>query len=42
MRKYNDILNKYELKPKRYQIIGKVTIIDTDKGKFVLKEKKKK
>lgn len=41
MRKYNDILNKYELKPKRYQIIGKVTVIDTDKGKFVLKEKKR-
>lgn len=41
MRKYSDILKKYELKPNKYQIIGKATVIDTDKGKFVLKEKKR-
>lgn len=39
MRKYNDILKKYDLKPNKFKIMGKVTVIDTDKGKFVLKEK---
>lgn len=39
MKKYNEVLKKYELKPHKYKIMGKVTIIDTDKGKFVLKEK---
>ena len=41
MRKYNELLNKYELKPNKYKIIGKVMVIETDKGKFVLKEKKR-
>ena len=39
MRKFNNILNKYSLKPCRYQVMGKVTIIDTDNGKYVIKEK---
>lgn len=39
MRKFNDILKKYDLKPHKYQIRGKVTIIETDKGNFVLKPK---
>ena len=39
MRKFNNILNKYNLKPHRYQVKGKVTIIDTDNGKYVIKEK---
>lgn len=40
MRKFNGILNKYSLKPHRYEVRGKVTIIDTDDGKYVIKEKK--
>lgn len=39
MRKFNDILNKYSLKPQRYEVKGKVTIIDTNNGKYVIKEK---
>lgn len=39
MRKYNDILNKYNIKPHRYKLIGKATLIDTDDGAFVIKEK---
>ncbi len=39
MRKFNDLLEKYDLKPLRYKMIGKITIIDTDKGSFVLKPK---
>ena len=39
MRKFNGILNKYSLKPHRYEVRGKVTIIDTDNGKYVIKEK---
>lgn len=39
MRKFGAVLSKYSLKPCRYQVIGKVTIIDTDNGKFVIKEK---
>lgn len=39
MRKFNEILNKYSLKPHRYEVRGKATIIDTDNGKYVIKEK---
>ena len=39
MRKYSDLLNKYHLKPEKYDIKGKVTIISTDNGRFVIKEK---
>ena len=39
MRKFNELLEKYDLKPLRYKMIGKVTIIDTDKGSYVLKPK---
>ena len=39
MRKFNDILTKYGLKPHRYEVKGKVTIIDTDNGKYVIKKK---
>lgn len=41
MRKFNGILNKYSLKPHRYEVRGKVTIIDTDDGKYVIKEKQR-
>lgn len=41
MRKFKDILEKYTLKPYRYEVVGKATIIDTDNGRFVIKEKKK-
>lgn len=40
MREFNDLLKKYELKPHRYTRIGKVTVIDTDEGKYVVKRKK--
>lgn len=40
MRKINDILKKYSLKPHRYIKEGNAIIVDTDKGKYVLKEKK--
>ena len=39
MRKFNDVFSKYSLKPCRYQVKGKATIIDTDNGSFVIKEK---
>lgn len=39
MRKYNQILKKYNLKPEKYDIKGKATIIYTDNGRFVIKEK---
>lgn len=42
MRKYSDLLKKYDLKLNKIQIIGKATIIDTDKGKYVLKPKNRK
>lgn len=40
MKKLNDVLKKYELKPHRYIKEGNVTIVDTDQGKYVIKEKK--
>ena len=40
MRKYKNILDKNKLKPDRYEVVGKATIIDTDYGRFVIKEKK--
>ena len=39
MRKLNEILNKYSLKPRKYEVRGKVTIIHTQKGSYVIKEK---
>lgn len=36
----NNILKKYELKPYRYQKKGKATYIDTNLGKFVVKNNK--
>lgn len=40
MRKINEVLKKYALKPHRYIKEGNVVIIDTEKGKYVIKEKK--
>lgn len=40
MQKINEVLKKHALKPHRYEKNGKATIIDTDLGRFVLKEKK--
>ena len=34
MRKYSDLFQKYDLKPNKIKIIGKATIIDTNKGKY--------
>lgn len=36
--KINEAFKKYSLVPVRYENVGKVRIIDTDKGKFVFKE----
>lgn len=33
------IIQKYHLRPFRYQIKGKITLIETNEGRFVLKEK---
>ncbi|MBS7020702.1 MAG: hypothetical protein KH135_02365 [Firmicutes bacterium] len=40
MRSLNRVLEKYEFHPTRYQMRGKVTFIDTDTGRYALKEKK--
>ena len=38
MRSIRSLLEKYEFHPTRYQMKGKVTFIDTDRGKFAIKE----
>ncbi len=38
MRNIRHILDKYELHPTRYQVKGKVTFVDTDRGQFAMKE----
>lgn len=39
MKKINDLLREYSIKPLRYTKEGKTVIIDTDDKKFVIKEK---
>ena len=39
MKKINEVLKQYSLKPHRYTKEGKATIIDTDQGRYVIKEK---
>ena len=39
MWKIKDLLNEYDLKATRYENNGKVTIIDTNQGKYVIKKK---
>jgi len=41
MKKIKEILKKYDLKPIRYQFIGKTIIVETEKGKWVLKPKER-
>lgn len=41
MRKINEVLKKYSIKPHRYIKEGKAVIVDTEQGKFVVKEKQK-
>ena len=41
MKQINDILKKYNIKPHRYTRNGKVTIVDTEMGNFVIKKNKK-
>lgn len=41
MKEINSLLRKHDLKPVRYCKKGKATVIDTRKGKFVIKEKVK-
>lgn len=38
MKKINDLLRKYSIKPYRYTKEGKITIIDTTNNKYVIKE----
>ena len=38
MNNLKDVLAKYDIKPRGYEFIGKVKVIDTDKGKLVYKE----
>lgn len=40
MKPLNNLLKKYDLKPNCYRKNGNVTIVDSKKGRFVLKEKK--
>ena len=40
MKQINEILKRYDLKPHRYIKSGKATIVDTELGRFVLKENK--
>ena len=40
MKTLNEILKKYDLKPNYYRKNGNVTIVDSKRGKFVLKQKK--
>lgn len=39
MKKINELLKEYSIKPYRYTKEGKVTIIDTDDNRYVIKEK---
>lgn len=39
MKQINETLKKYDIKPYRYTTNGKVTIVDTEMGRFVIKEK---
>lgn len=39
MKKYNEILNQYDLKPKKIEFRGNAVIIHTKDGSYVLKEK---
>lgn len=41
MKQVNEILKKYEIKPYRYINNGKVTIVDTEMGRFAIKPKVK-
>lgn len=42
VKKFNEILNKYDLKPYKREYKGNVLIIYTDKGNFAIKEKGRK
>lgn len=39
MRELKELLKKYDLKPNRYQKLGKTTLIETNQGKYMIKEK---
>lgn len=39
MRELNELLKKYELKPYKYQKLGKANLIETNHGKYIVKEK---
>lgn len=39
MKQINEILKKYQMKPYRYTANGKVTIVDTEMGRFAIKER---
>lgn len=39
MRELSELLKKYELKPYRYQKLGHANVVETNNGKYVIKEK---
>lgn len=39
MRKYNDLFKKYSIVPTKYEFYKNVTIVNTNDGKYVIKEK---
>jgi len=41
MLKINEILKKYDIKPRKYTKKNKTMIVETEEGKFVIKDKKK-
>lgn len=41
MYEINQLLRKYDLKPKSYRKIGKTILVESDKGKFIVKAKEK-
>lgn len=40
MKKFKEVLDKYNINPKRYQFKNNVVIVDCDQGKYVLKPRK--
>ena len=40
MKEVREVLKKYDLKPFRYQKMGKVMVVETEKGSYVVKEKR--
>ena len=39
MRQIFNVLERYQIKPKKYVMKGKATLIETSEGRFAIKEK---